>query len=86
MREKPVGSSCVSAITHTPASGPFALRTTPPMSLLLIGTVVCACAPGHPKAPVINAPAVKIAAAKEYNLRFFVMKPLPGFAILHRSM
>ncbi len=28
-----VGSSVVSAITHTPASGPFALVTTPPMSV-----------------------------------------------------
>jgi hypothetical protein len=52
------------------------------MSLPLIGTVVCARAPGHPKAPVINIPAVKIAAALEYNLRFFVVKLLPGFTVI----
>src|SRR5439155_3433005 len=34
-----VGRSVVSAITHTPASGPFALATTPPMSSLSIATV-----------------------------------------------
>src|SRR5262245_35301948 len=33
------GRSVVSAITHTPASGPFALATTPPMSSLSIATV-----------------------------------------------
>ena len=32
MRANLVGSSVVSAITHTPASGPFALVTVPPMS------------------------------------------------------
>src|SRR5262245_23779563 len=33
------GKSVVSAMTHTPASGPFALATTPPMSSLSIATV-----------------------------------------------
>src|SRR5215831_1447154 len=33
------GRSVVSAITQTPASGPFALVTTPPMSSLSIATV-----------------------------------------------
>src|SRR4026209_1300178 len=32
------GRSVVSAITHTPASGPFARATTPPMSSLSITT------------------------------------------------
>jgi hypothetical protein len=34
-----VGRSVVSAITHTPASGPFELVTTPPMSSESIATV-----------------------------------------------
>ena len=38
-----VGSSVVSAITHTPASGPFALVTTPPMSSGSIATVALGC-------------------------------------------
>src|SRR5262245_19989664 len=41
-----VGRSVVSAITLTPASGPFALVTTPPMSSTSTATVVDArCAP-----------------------------------------
>jgi hypothetical protein len=54
---------------QTPASGPFALVTTPPMSVPLIGTFVCARASGRPEAPVINIAAVKIAAAPEIEMR-----------------
>jgi hypothetical protein len=41
-----VGSSTLSAITHTPASGPFGPVTTPPISSLSIAgaAVVCALA------------------------------------------
>jgi len=46
-----VGSSDVSAITHTPASGPFELVTTPPMSSGSIATVAallcCALTQGN---------------------------------------
>src|SRR5256885_5481879 len=38
-----VGSSVVSAITQTPASGPLLLVTTPPMSSLSAATVGGAC-------------------------------------------
>src|SRR5947207_15039299 len=38
MRANLVGRSVVSAITHTPASGPFTLVTTPPISSGSIGT------------------------------------------------
>src|SRR6266705_4204387 len=44
-----VGRSLVSAITHTPASGPFELVTTPPMSSASIATAApllcCASTP-----------------------------------------
>src|SRR5205823_5156400 len=42
MRMNFVGRSVVSAITQTPASGPFAPVTTPPMSSLSMATAVCA--------------------------------------------
>ena len=38
LRANRVGSSVVSAITQTPASGPLALVTTPPMSSASMGT------------------------------------------------
>src|SRR5256885_5350132 len=44
MRANLVGVSVVSAITHTPASGPFELVTTPPMSsgsIATVGALLC---------------------------------------------
>src|SRR5215471_3069190 len=43
MRANLVGRSLVSAITHTPASGPFGPLTTPPMSSASIATVSPDC-------------------------------------------
>src|SRR5262245_42587875 len=43
MRANFVGSSVVSAITHTPASGPLGPVTTPPMSSLSMATSAAAC-------------------------------------------
>src|SRR5437879_3256454 len=43
MRMKRTGRSRVSAITQTPASGPFGPVTTPPMSSLSMATACCAC-------------------------------------------
>src|SRR5260221_9128382 len=43
MRMKRTGRSRVSAITQTPASGPFGPVTTPPMSSLSMVTACCAC-------------------------------------------
>src|SRR5690242_1752137 len=60
-----VGRSVVSAITHTPASGPFAPVTTPPMSSLSIATAVCA--PSCAGAAVSSA-ATPIAATVRYSL------------------
>src|SRR5262245_52012752 len=50
MRANFVGVSVVSAITHTPASGPFELVTTPPMSSGSMATLAAAglcCACSH---------------------------------------
>src|SRR6185437_1613542 len=44
---KRVGRSVVSAITHTPASTPLPLETTPPISSALISPALC-CADRHP--------------------------------------
>src|ERR1700675_4160414 len=45
MRTYLVGKSLVSAITQTPASGPFAPVTTPPISSALTWAAGCALAP-----------------------------------------
>src|ERR1043166_9112764 len=58
---KRTGRSRVSAITHTPASGPFGPRTTPPMSSSSIATAAVAvavavcCAPAGTAANARNA-------------------------------
>src|SRR5262245_34773375 len=46
MRANLVGRSLVSAITHTPASGPFDPVTTPPMSVAPTVTVGCCALAG----------------------------------------
>src|SRR4029077_19031649 len=66
-----VGRSVVSAMTHTPASGPFAPVTTPPISSSSIATAaVCAlsCAGAAARNP--NTP---IAATLRHNLCFVVI-------------
>src|ERR1700733_3610044 len=60
-------------MTQTPASGPFGLVTTPPMSVFLTGTVaVCARACDQARHPAM-APATKRAAALKKRLRFAAM-------------
>src|SRR6266576_5980072 len=61
MRMKRTGRSRVSAITQTPASGPFALVTTPPMSSLSIRTAALVL--GSP--PIWDAQAAINAAIPE---------------------
>src|SRR5262249_31306098 len=68
-----VGRSVVSAITHTPASGPFAPVTTPPMSSLSIATAVCA--PSCAGAAASSA-ATLIAATVKYSLALSLMGAL----------
>src|SRR5262245_40772986 len=67
MRANFVGSSVVSAITQTPASGPFALVTTPPMSSGSIATV----APLLCWAMAAENQAISTAAATSIDARGF---------------
>src|SRR5262245_12540313 len=71
MRAKRVGSSVVSAITQTPASGPFELVTTPPMSSESIAT-----APGFCWASTQTNEAV---ISKATNRREARLKGVRGF-------
>src|SRR5262245_39903946 len=80
-----VGSSVVSAITHTPASGPDGPRTTPPMSSLSMATAACwAIAGDETEAGNTPASAAKpMMATVEYKtyLRFMFALPwVPGLA------
>src|SRR5439155_25895189 len=63
-----VGRSVVSAITHTPASGPPALRTTPPRSVAptRIAGSVLGCAPSPPCQPA-TSPAVATIITTAHN-------------------
>ncbi len=83
-----VGRSVVSAITQTPASGPLALVTTPPMSLPLTATrIAAACAAAL--APLGAASMRAIAAIKinpktehvkiiaEFQISFGILSPFP---------
>src|SRR5262245_27153989 len=63
-----VGSTVVSAITHTPASGPFALRTTPPMSSLSMATSAACWAGSRLGAPVSSTAMARAAALKYSGL------------------
>src|SRR5712671_1791463 len=67
MRMKRTGRSRVSAITHTPASGPFGPVTTPPMSSLSMATVLCAC--NWPGASA-SQPVRPTTATPRYNADF----------------
>src|SRR5262245_25877428 len=64
MRANFVGSSLVSAMTQTPASGPFGLVTTPPISSASMGTGVAVrcCAPAHASDETISAIDAEIPA------------------------
>src|SRR5215813_6920838 len=62
-----VGRSVVSAITHTPASGPFGPRTTPPISVAPTLTVAGCCATTVVGATP-NARAMATAATPKYKL------------------
>src|SRR5580765_2457978 len=81
MRANLVGSSVVSAITQTPASGPAGPVTTPPMSSPSMRTApLPACwAPSVTTEPV-QARAIATATTSRYRPCFLVMAPLllPG--------
>src|SRR6266508_4798581 len=68
-----VGRSLVSAITQTPASGPLAPVTTPPMSSLSMATAVWAltCA-----GAAASKEAMPIAATVKYSLALSLMGAL----------
>src|SRR6185503_8428514 len=73
-----VGSAVVSAITHTPASGPFALVTTPPRSSSSMRTASAPCwrAAGDADAMASTTP-MPTAAALEYTSRMiFIRTPV----------
>src|SRR5918992_682241 len=76
MRANLVGRSVVSAITQTPASAPFALVTTPPMSSLSMRTAPLLCSPPI-RAVQAAIPAATIAANKlKYKVRFLLIHRL----------
>ncbi|TMQ26806.1 MAG: hypothetical protein E6K82_03295 [Candidatus Rokuibacteriota bacterium] len=72
-----VARSVVSAITHTPASGPFGPVTTPPMSSLSMGTAppAACCAPSSSAEPT-HTTAIANAAKPKYSAVFILMAPL----------
>src|SRR6516162_375888 len=81
MRAKRVGRSLVSAITQTPASGPFGPVTTPPISVAPILTPGGACwADSCAGAAASKAAASTIGAAFRRNLPLILMVNAP----LHR--
>src|SRR5262245_18607351 len=55
MRTNRVGSSVVSAMTHTPASGPLGPVTTPPMSSASTATVAAGACCRALTAPIVSA-------------------------------
>src|SRR5215468_5414990 len=65
MRANFVGRSVVSAMTQTPASGPFGPVTTPPMSSASMATAVWARSWAGARA---RSPATPIAATLKYSL------------------
>src|SRR5919108_1378358 len=67
-----VGSSVVSATTHTPASGPLGPRTTPPMSSLSMATCV-ACWAASRLGPAVSAVAKARTATLRYEARIVSM-------------
>src|SRR5882724_3544618 len=72
-----VGRSFVSAITHTPASGPFAPVTTPPMSLASTRTAAPAgCAAAMPtEAADINAVTLTLSRQRPAVLLILICFP-----------
>src|SRR5258705_5541238 len=83
MRMKRTGRSRVSAITQTPASGPFGPVTTPPMSSLSMVTACCACNEAGATQPTT---AIPIAATPVKRILRIVMPlavdgPRPGLAV-----
>src|SRR5258705_10925416 len=83
MRMKRTGRSRVSAITQTPASGPFGPVTKPPMSSLSMGNACCACNEAGATQPTT---AIQLAATPVKRILRIVM-PLavdgtrPGLAV-----
>src|SRR6187455_997024 len=74
MRTNRTGKSRVSAITHTPASGPFGPVTTPPMSSASIATSAAGCwAYERVKKESELRAATKATAAARVSTRLLVM-------------
>ena len=67
-----MGRSVVSAITQTPASGPFALVTTPPMSSLSMGTVESCWLPSSTGNTVSHAAIPEAVNIKANTFMFFI--------------
>src|SRR5262249_24210487 len=77
MRANFVGRSIVSAITQTPASGPFTPVTTPPMSSPSMGTAPRAdCWALSVTAEPAQTAAIAIATTPRYSAFFIFMAPL----------
>src|SRR6267378_2275471 len=77
MRMKRTGRSRVSAITQTPASGPFRPVTTPPMSSLSMATACCACNEAGATQPTT---AIPIAATPVKRILRIVMPPCSSWS------
>src|ERR1019366_3990537 len=82
-----VGRSVVSAITQTPASGPLALVTTPPRSLLPMRIAGAALCPEFsPAAQAAKSTAMPAAAIPWYNtLVVFIFSPANS-QIIHQPI
>src|SRR5207247_1932193 len=74
-----VPSSVVSAMTQTPASGPFVLVTTPPMSSASICTAAggACCVDGRVTGQAANTAARPTTAAPEYTNLFVTIAGSP---------
>jgi hypothetical protein len=76
----------VSAITQTPASGPFALETTPPMSLVSMLTAAFVfCCPLSRTGKAVKSSAILATTMPAYNSLFMLIpfslvsfRPLTG--------
>src|SRR5438045_6727727 len=84
MRAKRVGSSVVSAMTQTPASGPFGPVTVPEISLVSTARAACDATP----ATRINV-AISRITARSFRIRTsscFASALRPGIAQRHRAI
>src|SRR5207247_6791822 len=80
-----VGRSLVSAITHTPASGPFGPVTTPPMSSGSMRTASPLCCPAFIVCDAVSNNAKPTAITLAYTHRFVFMSAPSRALALKRS-